>query len=95
LSQSNLTIETSETCETDEAFPAVAGPLDAFMKASIEVAPVNYIFSAAVCQLEQSPRGQEAGLHLSSETARLLFSKLTSTRLELLNVLCGTGARLP
>ncbi|WP_298233931.1 transcriptional regulator [uncultured Azohydromonas sp.] len=62
------------------------------MKAIIEVALRNSIFSAAARQLEQSRRGLEADFHLSFESARLLFSELTPARLELLNVLRGTGA---
>jgi predicted transcriptional regulator len=66
--------------------------VEAIMKAIIEVAPRNSLFSAAARQIEQSRRDQEAGFHLFFETARLLFSELTSARLELLNVLRGTGA---
>ena len=61
------------------------------MKAIIDIAPAGSAIKTARAQLRASRAGKKADYYLHYETARLLFSDLTPSRLELLHTLRRLG----
>ena len=61
------------------------------MKAIIEVSGKGSIFKAAAAQVTAARKGRASDFHLSFESARSLFAKLTPARLDLLDTLRRVG----
>ena len=62
------------------------------MKALIEVSPRGSIFDAARTQITRSQSGEEPDFLLRFESAKTMFSELTASRMDLLNVLKQSGS---